>query len=58
MSHDLHDWDLSMDVTVVPELKTALKKYVLDPTFTLLLSWRDISEIKTKAIYDEDGFRD
>jgi lipopolysaccharide assembly outer membrane protein LptD (OstA) len=57
MSHDLHDWDLSVDLTMTPELKSELKKYVIEPTLTILLAWRDISEIKTKATYTEDdGF--
>ncbi|HRY56058.1 MAG TPA: hypothetical protein P5142_15650 [Spirochaetia bacterium] len=56
LKHDLHDWDLSMEVTATPELKTELKKYVIEPSLTILLQWRDITEVKTKAVYDEDGF--
>jgi len=59
-SHDLHDWDLSAELTVKPLLKTMMSppRYVLDPSFSLLLAWRDIPEIKTKAIYDNTkGFR-
>jgi hypothetical protein len=60
VSHDLHDWDLSAELTVKPLLKSAMTppRYVLDPSFTLLLAWRDIPEIKTKALYDNtNGFR-
>lgn len=58
VSHDLHDWDLSAELSAKPLLKTAERKYVLDPSFTILLVWRDLAEIKTKALYDTtSGFR-
>lgn len=58
MTHDLHDWDLSVEMSVSPLLKTTpTKRYVLDPELSILLKWRDISAIKTEATYDsDDGF--
>jgi hypothetical protein len=59
MVHDLHDWDLTVEASVSPLLKSissTKKYYVLDPELSIVLKWKDISEIKTEATYDSDGF--
>jgi lipopolysaccharide assembly outer membrane protein LptD (OstA) len=58
LSHDLHDWDMSFQLSASPSLDTSSTpyKYVIDPTFTFLLSWRDLPEIKSSVVKDSSGY--
>jgi hypothetical protein len=51
-AQDLHDWTLSAQVAASPVLDTTSAPYFykIDPTFTLLLTWKDLSDIKTKIV--------
>jgi hypothetical protein len=55
--HDLHDWDLTVELGAKPLLKQALKTYVLDTSLSILLAWRDLKEIKTQIKADSLGLR-
>ena len=58
VSHSLHDWDASFEISASPTLNTSTKPYtyIIDPTFTFLLSWRDLPEIKTSVVKDSSGY--
>jgi hypothetical protein len=47
---DLHDWTLSAEVTTAPLYDSTASTYSLDTTFTFLLKWKDLSDIKTKIV--------
>ncbi len=53
-THDLHDWDLSLELSASPTLDTSKNPYtyVLEPKFSILLAWRDVPEIKTTVKRD------
>jgi hypothetical protein len=44
--HKLHDWDLSLDLTLNPVLSGS-KSYEFLPSVTILLAWRSVPEIKS-----------
>jgi hypothetical protein len=46
-AQDLHDWTLSAEVSTKPLYDAVAKTYSLDTTFSILLSWKDIPDIKT-----------
>jgi len=46
-SQDLHDWTLSAEVSTKPLYDATLRSYSLDTTFSILLAWKDIPDIKT-----------
>ena len=52
-THELHDWDLTVELGAKPILKD--KNYILNSTFSILLAWRDISEIKSQIKYNSEG---
>jgi lipopolysaccharide assembly outer membrane protein LptD (OstA) len=58
LSHDLHDWDMSFQLSASPTLDTSTTpyKYIIDPSFTFLLSWRDLPEIKSSVVKDSSGY--
>jgi hypothetical protein len=58
LSHDLHDWDMSFQLSASPTLDTSSTpyKYIIDPSFTFLLSWRDLPEIKSSVVKDSSGY--
>lgn len=56
LSHDLHDWDLSFELTATPTLDSTAKAYYLLTTFSLLLKWRDMPEIKSSLSKDASGY--
>jgi lipopolysaccharide assembly outer membrane protein LptD (OstA) len=47
---DLHDWTLSVEAATAPKYDSTAKTYSLDTTFTILLKWKDLSDIKTKLV--------
>jgi len=49
-AQDLHDWTLSAQVSTTPYIVASTQPYSLDTTFTLLLTWKDIPDIKTKIV--------
>jgi len=57
LKHDLHDWDLSFELSATPKLDTSSTPYVyvLDTSFSILVAWRDVPEIKTKVTKDDSG---
>ncbi len=56
LNHDLHDWDLSFELTTTPTLDSTAKAYYLLTTFSLLLKWRDMPEIKSSLGKDASGY--
>jgi len=54
----MHDWSLSFDLSASPSLDTSTTpySYIIDPTFTLLLSWNDLSQIKSSVVKSSDGY--
>jgi hypothetical protein len=54
-SRDLHDWTLSAEVSTKPLYDSALKNYTLDTSFTILLAWKDIPDIKSTIKKDSTG---
>lgn len=56
LNHELHDWDFSMSLKIEPRLVTenGRKYYDYNPYFTLGITWRPMSSMKTK-ITDEYG---
>ncbi|HTX72781.1 MAG TPA: hypothetical protein VMC79_08130 [Rectinemataceae bacterium] len=55
MLHDLEDWDLSIEASVSPVLNSQSTNYVLDASVSFLLTWKDLSEIKSQVKYDSQG---
>ncbi len=51
VSHDLHDWKLSAELSVSPRLVTSggQKQYSFDPYFTLSVVWKPLPSIKTQV---------
>lgn len=58
MTHDLHDWDLTFSLTATPTLDTSVTphKYVLESEFSILLAWKDLSQIKASLSKDSEGY--
>ena len=58
LSHDLHDWTLSFSLTSTPSLDTSAVpyKYVLESEFSILLAWKDVSQMKATLSKDSDGY--
>ncbi len=58
IQHYMHDWNLSFEIAASPSLDTTTTPYtyVVDPTFTLLLSWNDLSQIKASVVKSSDGY--
>ncbi len=56
VTHDLDDWDLSSEFTIKPRLLTedGIKSYDYSPYFTISVSWRPMSSMKTEVV-DEYG---
>ncbi len=54
-SRDLHDWTLSAEVATAPLYDSTSKSYSLNTTFTFLLAWKDIQDIKTTVKKDTAG---
>ena len=52
--HHLHDWTLNFKTSVKPELDKDAKKYKFEPTISLVVQWKPISDIKT-SIKSEKG---
>jgi lipopolysaccharide assembly outer membrane protein LptD (OstA) len=44
---NLHDWTLSAQISTTPLLNATDRTYSLDTSFTILLAWKDIPNIKT-----------
>ena len=55
MLHDLEDWDLSVEASVLPILSSDNRNYVLDASVSFLLTWKDLSMIKSQVKYDSEG---
>ena len=58
VAHDLHDWNLSFSLTSTPTLDTSSVpyRYVLESEFSILLAWKDVSQIKASLSKDSDGY--
>ena len=56
LSHDLHDWTLNSSFTLEPRLIKTSKPYKYDysPYFTLSVSWKPMSSMKT-TVEDKYG---
>ena len=54
VTHDLHDWRLSAELSVSPRLTTSggQKRYSFDPYFTLSVIWKPLPSIKTQVTDD------
>ncbi|HUW42230.1 MAG TPA: hypothetical protein VMV90_14585, partial [Rectinemataceae bacterium] len=53
--HDLEDWTLSLQVAVSPILSSDMRNYVLDTTVSFLVTWKDLSMVKSNVQYDSQG---
>ncbi|MCX7038390.1 MAG: hypothetical protein NT005_04565 [Spirochaetes bacterium] len=56
--HHLHDWDLSFEYQGSPQLSTPTsgpRQYVWTPTFTLLVQWVPVQEVKSRIGQDATG---
>jgi hypothetical protein len=56
--HDLHDWDLSFDLSVSQVLRlneSGQEEYQWLPTFNLLLEWHAIPELQKSIRLEEEG---
>jgi hypothetical protein len=53
-SQDLHDWTLSAEVSTKPLYDATDRTYSLDTTFSILLAWKDIPDIKTTITKETD----
>jgi hypothetical protein len=53
----LHDWDMSFTLSATPKLDTTSSpyKYILNPVFQFLLTWRDMSDIKASFSRNSSG---
>ena len=49
-AQDLHDWTLSAQVSTAPLYNSTTSTYSLDTTFTILIKWKDMSDIKTNIV--------
>ncbi len=58
--HNLHDWDLSMNLSISPKLITSTQpyKYNFDPSFTLKVLWRPMSSLKASIVHQYDETKD
>jgi hypothetical protein len=46
-AQDLHDWTLSAEVSTTPLYDATKQSYSLNTSFTFLVAWKDIPDIKT-----------
>jgi lipopolysaccharide assembly outer membrane protein LptD (OstA) len=59
LTQDLHDWNLSAALSMSPLLYTpdsGRPYYQLDFSFSIGVTWKDISELKTSLSYTEGAF--
>ncbi len=58
--HNLHDWDLSLTLSISPKLITSTQpyKYNFDPSFTLKVLWRPMSSLKASIVHEYDESKD
>lgn len=62
VEHNLHDWDLSLEVRVQPTLYLLKKgekevyEYRVDPYFALSVIWRPMNSMKTSVVRDFDEY--
>jgi len=58
IAHDLHDWNLSFSLTSTPTLDTSSTpyRYILESEFSILLAWKDVSQIKASLSKDSEGY--
>jgi len=58
VARDLHDWNLSFSLTSTPTLDTSSVpyRYVLESEFSILLAWKDVSQIKASLSKDSEGY--
>jgi hypothetical protein len=53
--HDLRDWQLTFDYTGTQELNEEGNEYEWTPTFTIVVEWVPIPEIRRQVSKDEEG---
>jgi hypothetical protein len=53
--HDLEDWTLSLTASVSPILSSDMRNYVLDTSVAFLVTWKDLSMVKSNVQYDSQG---
>lgn len=59
LSQDLHDWNLEAKLGMDPLLVTpdsGRPYYQLDFSFSILVTWKDLPELKSSVAYDEGSF--
>ncbi|MCE5257188.1 MAG: hypothetical protein LLF89_10140, partial [Spirochaetaceae bacterium] len=59
LSQDLHDWNLEAKLGMDPILVTpdsGRPYYQLDFSFSILVTWKDLPELKSSIAYDEGSF--
>ncbi|NLM00063.1 MAG: LPS-assembly protein LptD [Treponema sp.] len=57
IEHNLHDWDLTLEVKIQPTLITSKLpyKYNFDPYISLAVLWRPMSSMKTAIVSEYDA---
>jgi hypothetical protein len=56
--HHLHDWDLTFEYQGTPQLVTlasGLRQYQWTPTFSILVQWLPVPEVKSRIHQDTSG---
>lgn len=58
LTQDLHDWDLSADLTVKPVLQKDAGNYHYEyiPYFSFVISWKPVSDVKTTIKSERGNF--
>ena len=60
LSQDLHDWNLEASLAMSPVLFTpdaGRPYYQLEFSFSFLVTWKDIPELKSSVVYDDGVFQ-
>ncbi len=55
MLHDLEDWTVSLEASVSPILSTDMTNYILETSISFLVTWKDLSMVKSDVEYDSQG---
>jgi hypothetical protein len=56
--HHLHDWDLTLRYEGKPKLESVagVATYIWSESFSILVQWIPIPEIRSKTTKDDNGF--
>ena len=54
--HHLQDWDLSFELTAEPVLDEATDQFEFTPTFSIIVQWIPVPEIRSTISKDAETF--